>query len=521
VTGRRTNRLVAIAAGIAAGVLIAEGGVSLFAGRSLLRLGRSDVPSFRLRMLDEERVKAAAVSEGPFAYDVDPLVSTRMKGGFTYRFADVAATTDRTGQRVRRGPAPEPGASRIVVLGDSVAFGFGVADDETLAHCLEELLGATMEEGRPRPVAFTVACPGWSFRNAQRYLLDHLQEIDPDVVLYVPADNDLDDSHCVLETGHRVVDVDPALGAEHPHCSQGYHYLLEGNRQRKFPGTEGAYRHYALYTGVTPESKRRYQTLIAGIVELQDRLSACGSRFAVVLLKGVPFYRRVLHALAGERPFPLLGVFGSTGFEDQLEGDPHPNARCVRATAWRMARFLIEQRWVAGAGTRPLPDEDARYAGRTFPTSPTDELEAERAAWDHLAVEQIGNRIDMEKGAGWHQVYGGVLPDGTVGIAAFAVLSSGGASRLAVTIERADLPGVYPMTVRVSVNGVDAKPIDVAAADPGQDRRLTSLVEIPPAARGSGFLEVQLLSSSWAVEQVEGMSRLVSYRLRSLAVVEP
>src|SRR5436190_13217548 len=190
-------RLAAVAIAVIAAALLAEGVASLVFGRSVLRgiagVSPAADPS-RMRMFDEERLRAAALSEGPYATDLDPLVSMALKGKFSYKFHDAVATTDARGLRTHAGPPPEPNAQRIVVLGDSVAFGFGVADDETIAHQLEKFLGAATAAPATRPVVYTVACPGWSIQNECRFLADRLGEIKPDVVLLITSANDLDDS---------------------------------------------------------------------------------------------------------------------------------------------------------------------------------------------------------------------------------------------------------------------------------------------------------------------------------------
>ena len=84
---------------------------------------------------------------------------------FFYTPSDLVDKDVKQGQRVRLGPKPEEGALRILLLGDSVAFGFGVADDQTFGNHLEELLATLVPDGAPRPVVMTVGCPGWNTRN--------------------------------------------------------------------------------------------------------------------------------------------------------------------------------------------------------------------------------------------------------------------------------------------------------------------------------------------------------------------
>ena len=128
------------------------------------------------------------------------LVAYTFKTGSTLTYAEGKVTmqfaTDELGMRARAGPPPAADAPRIVVLGDSVAFGFGLGDEDTLAAQLERLLGG-------RVACSTVAVPSWNCQNAWRFLLDHLDRLRPDVVLYFPVENDLEDGYGVTEAGQR------------------------------------------------------------------------------------------------------------------------------------------------------------------------------------------------------------------------------------------------------------------------------------------------------------------------------
>ncbi|MFN0206632.1 MAG: hypothetical protein ACKVS6_10030 [Planctomycetota bacterium] len=88
-------------------LLAAEGILSLFFARSMLMVAglRASSP-VRVEMLDEERMKAAALTEGPFAMEIDPFIGTKLKANFKYKFMSAFGSTDAFGQRVRIGPEP-------------------------------------------------------------------------------------------------------------------------------------------------------------------------------------------------------------------------------------------------------------------------------------------------------------------------------------------------------------------------------------------------------------------------------
>jgi lysophospholipase L1-like esterase len=82
-----------------------------------------------------------------------------------------------------------PHTARILVLGDSFAFGFGVAQDETFSAELERLL---RERGLEVEV-LSSGVPGWSLDNELVYLRTEGFELEPDLILLASSENDLSD----------------------------------------------------------------------------------------------------------------------------------------------------------------------------------------------------------------------------------------------------------------------------------------------------------------------------------------
>ncbi len=105
------------------------------------------------------------------------------------RFAVAGARTTIDARGFRGQPAPRhPGAAptRLLLLGDSVAFGYGVADDQTFAYLLDP-------EGRSLEVA-NLAVPGYGVdQSLRRYELAGRTWRPQVVVLNLCIDNDLAD----------------------------------------------------------------------------------------------------------------------------------------------------------------------------------------------------------------------------------------------------------------------------------------------------------------------------------------
>jgi lysophospholipase L1-like esterase len=80
------------------------------------------------------------------------------------------------------------GVFRILVIGDSVAHGFGVAETETFARKLERRLN-----GKHRVEVLNAAVDGYSPFNQSRRFESHLMKLKPDLVLVQTCFNDLVD----------------------------------------------------------------------------------------------------------------------------------------------------------------------------------------------------------------------------------------------------------------------------------------------------------------------------------------
>lgn len=492
-----------LAAAIA--LVLAEGVFSLATGRSLIWPS----PYGRMHALDEERIAAAALTVGPFARDDDPLVGFHVKASAQREFLGVVASTDRHGMRKRLGPEPTVGAVRIAILGDSVAFGFGVPDDATLGHHLEQMLTDALPADAPRPFVTTVACPGWNFTNQSRYFLNHVARVDPDIVVILPIGNDLDDGYTVTEAGQR--DWPRAPGRPFVGVETWTGFVLERMRTHG-ENIASAATWPLLMSDLSPESQRRWNEHGVLLEDLVTRLRARGARSVVAFAERDEFSRMLNERLV--RTFGSLrrvGLHGPREAADCIEGDPHPNGRWFRESARLIAHDLIDAGWIPSADASRLPEGDERYAARRFDPSTWSLPEEHRDGWYAL----YGAAFDRTAGRGLWQVYGGVDPsDGTVGVGCFLGLRADGATRLVARIT--PLPadsGVYPLTLSWQSRGREFGRTEFVpiGSDPVEVE-----IGLPSDLLDEGRLDVSIVPNNWVREVHRGRSRLAAFRLESI-----
>lgn len=131
--------------------------------------------------------------EPQIVYRVDPQVRYVLSPNQQGWIDDGFVTTNSRGFRGREVDMPKPaGRIRIVALGDSVTFGWGVNDADTFCSQLERDLRA-QHPGVDLEVV-NLGVPGYATRQEVALLKRNLAELQPDVVLVGFYTNDLPDT---------------------------------------------------------------------------------------------------------------------------------------------------------------------------------------------------------------------------------------------------------------------------------------------------------------------------------------
>jgi lysophospholipase L1-like esterase len=147
----------------------------------------------------------------PGLYEADPPRGYRLTPGFRGRMTnrveyDTEVATNRAGLRGPEAGPPPPGGVRILVLGDSFAFGVGAKQEESYPARLEAILRSR----GVRAQVLNAGTPGYSVPDAVSWFQAHGWALEPDVVLLtVFTGNDLQDAapggpRIVVKDGHLV-----------------------------------------------------------------------------------------------------------------------------------------------------------------------------------------------------------------------------------------------------------------------------------------------------------------------------
>lgn len=225
------------------------------------------------------------------------------------------AGINQDGMRDREHAVENPaGRRRIAVLGDSVAFGWGVAPIQSFPSKLEALLTA----GGDAVEVFNLAIPGWTTRQERVAYERVARRYRPDQVLVAFCLND------VAEMQNNLSRPPAAFAFVYEHSAL-IRSLLAAQRWEILQ-VEELFAHPA-----TPRVERGWQLVFSELLALRDAASRDGAQFALVVFPfrfqviddaPEPLAQRRLAAFAEQNDIrhfdalPVLLPLGRSGFFD-------------------------------------------------------------------------------------------------------------------------------------------------------------------------------------------------------------
>jgi lysophospholipase L1-like esterase len=241
-----------------------------------------------------------------------------------------------------------PGTFRIMILGDSSAFGYGVGQEEVFAPVMEMEL-ARLLPGRKIEV-INAAVPGYTTFSSSRFFLDRGMAFAPDVVMVAhnnDPDADWDEDRNRAATG-------PGRGGMKLLYRSGLYMLLRKeilnarlkNESRLFnrpPAGQGVPR-------VSPTG------LEENLNSIGDGCRRINARFVVVSMplmedgdETLTRYREIMKKSAARHGGEFIDIYGEWQ-EGDTEGlfldDVHPNAAGHGRIGKTLARRLVEEKLV-------------------------------------------------------------------------------------------------------------------------------------------------------------------------------
>ncbi len=145
------------------------------------------------RELQERLLRPEANSQAPFPHSVREIgfVLNPSLDETSWMTPGNRYAVNSLGLRGPEIPARRPGVKRILLVGDSMFFGWQLPDEHTpgrriMEHIREKGLGSEVE-------FITVALPSWNVTSERAFLDHHFDLLDPDYVIWSLLRNDLED----------------------------------------------------------------------------------------------------------------------------------------------------------------------------------------------------------------------------------------------------------------------------------------------------------------------------------------
>jgi len=349
--GRAANLLLATASLIALGVL-------LFAAEMAVRWAN---PRYLERI---------SLDDLAYLHTYSPVYGWTPRPSFRYTLAGSETTINRLGYRGREvAAARTPGRTRVVMLGDSITFGYGVRDGETFSAVLEAL--------DPRREVVNLGVQGYGTDQELLKLEREGLAYAPDVVvLNVCLANDLldnaaaksiydgvypkpyfrlEDGRLVMEAGHVALSPPRRLALLLSQRSALFNGLLDLTRvdraryQRELAGRQEA-----------EPGEPAFAVTFALVRRMDEEVRARGARFVALLYPSLRDFirpsrraRRFLEApelrgvdVVDMRPrLEARGLTADTFSRYSLDGNLHLTAEGHRLAAAVILDVLAERGW--------------------------------------------------------------------------------------------------------------------------------------------------------------------------------
>ncbi len=463
--------------------------------------------SEQIALLDES-VRRAAIAElvqsgsGVWDSHVDADVSRVLQPQLEGReLLGQPVHSNRLGMREREYGAKQPGTTRIVLLGDSFVFGHGTAASERVGSFLEPWLN---ERAQSPVEVLHIGISSWDIIAECAYLRRQLSMLEPDLVVQLVFNNDLDDVKGVRGFGER--------GRFAPRHRQRANGLVSRDAPRLATGINTA--NLLLY-GLDGESRERYRQASASLNELSSAVQAVGGRY-LCLFMWLYFQPMVEPHLAAGLPAAEIGFVSEAFLKDRSlwasADNNHWNAQGSQRVA-KLIYGLAQQRGLLPQLSLPAW-ESANQQVDIIDGAARAELADMQSMQKRLAQHRVSNSIEWSQldARSAAQINGGFDREGFAAPYASITLANPGASRLMITGQRLNRPELNPGSVQVWIDE-----IPVAQFELRGPLELDLSIQVPADLREREYLAVRFEASDY-VYNGDLLDECISFQLQGLSL---
>jgi lysophospholipase L1-like esterase len=498
----------------------------LYVGREvILRAVKPQLLDYAMRNIPKkelDQLYREAVNSAGFYWDTvpDPEVARIGKAGMELTSKKARIRINNAGMRSSRPYISKPTNSyRIVCLGDSFVFGVGGNEEDRFCDQLKDFYRKHGIRVQGKDIeAYALGLGSWTTVQEARYLSSRISSYDPDLIIMLTVANDITDLSGVTGGGAETVGFSP----EHRDWGSGF-----------FSNTASAQFGYGGYTVLgtdfSNEGRTRWNKAMDYVKRLVDLQGQRGGKTLLSVLDYTgPYFVELYKKYYKEKkiisPAIVTNFFASP--ETMLPHDAHPNRHGHSILASHYINVLSRLGWILVPDEQlpPLPNE---LTPRTFSGPDPKTISKLRSELLGLLRSSIDfTYLSSEDSFG---MLGGLFPEKLSGTDAAAPVITWGTLRsgfvlkypseqatqkLSLSLRIPPYPELYPFTLRISINGSEAKILEVPTPDRAGDYELE--ISVPGPTELEPALEV-LLATKSSFSTIDD-HRMKSYQLLRAAL---
>jgi hypothetical protein len=355
----------------------------------------------------------------------------------------------------------QPGVTRILVVGDSVVFGWKVREEDKLSSILNRYMAERISDDT-KVEFLTIGLLGWNVRSEVAFLESHIYLLEPDLILWWSIENDIADTPGVVPPGV---------------------LAIWASSQAKNQSPFAPLSNYARRSGsIMPAIGERRSANIDLIASFQAKY---GVPVVVLDLPALDLYQQS-HSFDPPRIFIPPQIMDDRRWS-VAPGDRHPSAWANHAIALGVLRRLVE--------LGKIPAVELTAAEATV-VNMFDEEEARKRSLEQPAditrrLRQIPTEYKMEQGRKSTSVLYGIGSGGELAKAGTLFLRDPG-NNPSIELTIAPPPNIdkYPGSARFTVRSRDLEETQTTASIDAA----TSVVRLPlPPQAGLRVYEISWL----------------------------
>ena len=485
--------------------------LALLAACIVLARGRSESAPTELSPEERARVLAQLASQAKVIFDSHPdpevgrVLLPNLEG---LEFSGVPVHTNRFGLRERDYALPKPeGVTRVVLLGDSFVFGYGVLEHERHGVHLERFLEERAQVDPDALEVLHIGVGSWGMVEECEFVRRQLSELQPDLVLHLVVTNDLDDN-----TGVRGQGVRSSFSPRHRERADSL-VLQTFPRRYEERGGQSTF----LLEDVDHESRERHELAARRVGRLREAVESVGGRYVFLPLWSNYKPRLMRHfwdVLPAECVAPLANDYYFERAHWVSETDPHWNGPGHEHYARFLYGLIRARDLLPALELEPWAEADAQYAS----DAPLGLEEARREpvhGWG--PGRRVSPFLDFAQLTPelYAQVYGGLDADGLAAPYASLVLLNFPDARLVARVECLERPELDGGRVRVWVEEFELGSFELRAGA-GETLELP----LPDELDERGWVNVRFEADDWIYTGPERRN-CRSWRLRAVALMPP